>query len=57
MQTKEEKKKYREDYNLKNKEILKLKRIAHRAEKKKYNDDHREHLTECQRINRLNNIE
>jgi hypothetical protein len=54
---KEKKKKYREEYNLKNKEILKQKRIAHRAEKKKYNDDHREHLDECQRINRTNNIE
>ena len=57
MQTKEEKKKYKEEYDLKNKESIKKKRIAHRAEKKKYNDDHREHLTECQRINRLNNIE
>ena len=54
---KEEKKKYKQDYDLKNKEILKLKRFAHRAEKKKYNDDHREHLTECQKINRTNNIE
>ena len=38
MRTKEEIKKYKQEYDLKNKEILKKKRFDHRAEKKKYND-------------------
>ena len=57
MQTKEERKAYKKQYDEKNKERDKLYRIAHRAEKKKYNEDHREHLTECQKINRANNID
>lgn len=57
MQTKEERKAYKKQYDEKNKKRDKKYRIAHRAEKKKYNEDHKEHLTECQKINRTNNID